>query len=105
MAGGVRDGTEDDMSHHGREYEDEKCDWRCSDNANKLSSAVELIKAITNAGLNPTRSGGTAAHIRCDRWLEANGFECEATRRAQRERRAIELDTEIERLRKERGAL
>lgn len=76
----------------------------CSVTANRLGSAVKLIAAIAN-GANPKRGGGPAPHVLCDRWLESNGYECEASRRRQRERRADDLDAEIARLRAERAKL
>ncbi len=88
------------MSHHGREGLDEsepnQADWH---------GALRLIRQIAALGANPKRSGGPAPHVLCDRWLELNGFDCEASRRRQREQRAVQLDAEIERLRKEREAL
>lgn len=94
------------MSHHGREDERAECtvDWHEA-NLNRYGSAVELIKAIANRGASPKRDGGPAPHVLCDRWLEAHGFDCDASRKRQREQRAIELDAEIERLRAERAKL
>lgn len=92
------------MSHHGREDEREECGPACARNSNQLGTAVELIKAIAN-GFNSKRGGGPAPHVQCDSWLEQHGYDCEATRRKQRERRATELDEEIARLQKEREAL
>ncbi len=81
------------MSHHGREgldeYEPNQADWH---------GALQLIQAIAkNEKADPSAA--------CDAWLERNGFDCEASRRRQRERRVEQLDAEIERLRKEREAL
>lgn len=64
----------------------------------KLRSAVEFIQ---NVAAKPDTDHTT----RADAWLQANGFECEATRRKARERRAAELDAEIARLRAEREKL
>lgn len=94
------------MSHHGRE-DTEECTvgWH-ETNLNRYGSAVELIKAIAARGLHdPGRSHDPAPHVLCDRWLEEKGFDCEASRRREREKRAIELDAQIERLRQERAAL
>jgi hypothetical protein len=70
---------------------------------------LELIKAIANGlGTPDSRSEPgrrTTPAQACDRWLETNGFECEASRRRQRERRAEQLDAEIARLRAEREKL
>ncbi len=64
----------------------------------RLYSAVRVIRAIAkNEKADPSAT--------CDAWLERNGFDCEASRRRQREQRAVQLDAEIERLRKEREAL
>lgn len=94
------------MSHHGREYEDDnRCDSTCAANFSKVQSAVALIAAIAKEGGDRSRSGGPAPHVLCDRWLEANGYDCEASRRRQREQRAVQLDAEIERLRAERAKL
>jgi hypothetical protein len=86
------------MSHHGREGEVEACGRTCGETYRKLSKAVELITAIAfDKKVDPSAS--------CDTWLELNGYECEASRRKQRERRADQLDAEINRLRAERAKL
>lgn len=71
----------------------------------RLDSAVRLIQQIASAVVNPKRNGGPAPHVLCDRWLELNSFDCEASRRRQREQRAIQLDNEIAKLQQERSAL
>ncbi len=98
------------MSHHGHEESLERDHVQDLEViANKFGGAVELIRAIANGLCTPgSRSSGgastTPAHA-CDSWLEKNGFECEASRRRQREQRAEQLDRELERLRAEREAL
>ena len=88
------------MSHHGREDEDRnECGLSCAQNANMLKSAVNLITALSK-GVGLPNIVST-----CDAWLDSNGFDCAASRKRQRERRAEQLDAEIERLRKERAAL
>jgi hypothetical protein len=62
----------------------------------KLTSAVHFIQAV---------AAGRGNRDEADAWLEANGYECELTRKLARERRAAELDIEIERLRAERAKL
>lgn len=90
------------MSHHGREYEVDNS-WQTTPAQDQLVSAVALIKAIAEG---PTvLHGNQSTCARCDIWLYQNGFECAATRRRDRERRAEELDREIERLRAERQKL
>lgn len=69
------------------------------------ASLLHRIKDIAREGGDRSRSGGPAPHVRGDRWLEANGHDCEASRRRQREQRAVRLDAKIERLRAERAAL
>lgn len=93
------------MSHHGREYEPlyTDSDYECV--AKKLTSAVGLIFDIAKWGAQPKLNSGPAPHVLCDRWLEANGYDCEASRKRRREQRAAELDAEIERLRAERAKL
>lgn len=93
------------MSHHGREGldEDHEC-GSCAAIGNKYGTAVELIKAIAN-GFGTIHDTGTTPQKACDGWLERNGFECEASKKRQRERRAEQLDAEIERLRAERAKL
>jgi hypothetical protein len=94
------------MSHHGREYEDDnRCGSACSENFSKVQSAVALIAAIAKEGGDRSRSGGPAPHVLCDRWLEANGYDCEASRKRRREQRAIQLDAEIAKLQQERALL
>jgi hypothetical protein len=100
------------MSHHGREDEVDRDHVRSLEAmANRYGTAVELIKAIANGlGEDGSRAHGggfatTTPAQACDNWLEHNGMECEASRRRQRERRAEQLDAEIERLRAERAAL
>lgn len=83
------------MSHHGREYEDNAPrevwpEW-----------AASALKFIQNVAAKPDTDHMT----RADAWLQANGFECEASRRKARERRADQLDAEIARLRAEREKL
>lgn len=99
------------MSHHGREYEEDKVSvddyWYRS---NMLGRAVELIKAIANGyGENvselPTLLGERTPRQACDTWLQDNGYECEATRAAQKAKRIKQLDEEIERLQKEKESL
>lgn len=86
------------MSHHGREDEREDYEHAYRSTSTKLNSALVLIRDIAkNLKACPVSS--------CDHWLEVNGYDCEATRRAQRERRAVQLDTEIARLRAERESL
>jgi hypothetical protein len=75
---------------------------------NQLGSAVELIKAIANGlgvdgfeGLPPMTTPAQA----CDRWLMDNGYECEATRQAQKQKKLKQLNDEIARLEQERDAL
>ena len=91
------------MSHHGHEESMQQFYAECDRERlpvaeEKLRSAVALITAVAqNEFVDPG--------CECDTWLEANGYECEASRRRQRERRADELDKEIERLRAERAAL
>lgn len=83
------------MSHHGREYEDDgpREVWPVW-----AASALALIKDIAQDNIIDTC-------CTCDSWLEKYGFECEASRRRQREHRADELDAEIARLRAERAKL
>lgn len=91
------------MSHHG--HEDSMSAWReqCDREAlpiaqNRLSTAVALISAIAaNQKADPSAA--------CDSWLEKNGYDCEASRRRARERRAEQLDAELARLKAERDAL
>lgn len=71
------------------ESEPNQADW---------ASALRLIQDIA-------RDGKVDPSAACDAWLERNGFECESSRRRQRERRAEQLDAEIERLRAERAKL
>lgn len=85
------------MSHHGRDDErEDECGLHCT----RLNSAVQLISQLARDEWVHTAIAG-----HCDAWLERNGFECEASRRRRRERRASELDAEIERLRAERAKL
>lgn len=100
------------MSHHGHEDEVDRDHIRdLAAAANEYRSAVELIKAIANGlGTDGSRAHGgnyatTTPQQACDNWLERNGFECEASKRRQRELRAEQLDKEIERLRAERSRL
>jgi hypothetical protein len=65
---------------------------------NQLASAIVLITAIAKDQILDTS-------CMCDSWLEHNGYECEASRRRERERRAKHLDAQIERLRAERAKL
>jgi hypothetical protein len=65
----------------------------------RLDSAVRLIQRFEVA------LAAQAAGAQCGEWLQANGYECELTRKLARERRAAELDVEIERLRAERAKL
>lgn len=86
------------MSHHGREYEDDKCGTLCTDTAAKLRTAVKLISDIAeNRKMDPSAAADT--------WLDRNGYDCESSRRRQRERRAEQLDAEIARLQAEREKL
>jgi hypothetical protein len=62
----------------------------------KLTSAVHFIQAV---------AAGRGNRDEADAWLQTNGYECELTRKLARERRAAELDKEIERLRAERARL
>jgi hypothetical protein len=94
------------MSHHGREYEDDDRDCRdCAAIGNKFGTAVELIKAIANGLRVGDRGRGLTPQTACDTWLESNGFECQASKKRQRERRAEQLDAEIAKLRAERAKL
>jgi hypothetical protein len=70
----------------------------------KLTSAVHLISAIAS-GDGDGCAGDLHLRAQCDAWLESNGYDCEATRKRNRERRADELDKEIARLRAEREKL
>lgn len=77
----------------------------------QLGSAVELIKAIANGygedgGEAHGGSWATATPRQaCDKWLMDHGYECEATRMAQRMKRRVEIDSQIEKLKKERASL
>lgn len=94
------------MSHHGREGERET-DRECRD-CNKLGRAIELIKALANGHGSPATnsvfSTGSVEEI-CDKWLDDNGYESFASVRRQRERKAAELDAQIEKLKAERAKL
>ncbi len=79
------------MSHHGREGERDECAW------DTLPWAASALQFIRNVAKEPDMDHTT----RADKWLEVNGFECEASRRRQRDRRAEQLDAEIARLRAE----
>ncbi len=96
------------MSHHGREGERDLDDIRECHACNNLGRAIELIKALANGhgedGANGSYATGTPAQI-CDAWLDRNGYESKASERKQRERRAAELDAQIEKLRAERSKL
>ena len=78
---------------------------------NQLGSAVELIKAIANGyGEDGSENhdgfyATTTPRQACDRWLMDNGYECEATRAAQKAKRLEQLNKEIERLQKEKESL
>lgn len=77
----------------------------------QLSSAIELIKAIANgygedgSEIHDGMYATTTPRNACDKWLMDNGYECEATRQAQRIKRRIEVDNQIERLKQEKKAL
>lgn len=90
------------MSHHGHEDSMERYYAECDREAlpkvrMQLANAIELIETIARSKTSVAKT--------CDNWLEVNGFECEASRRRQRERRAEQLDAEIDRLRAEREKL
>lgn len=87
------------MSHHGREYEQEVCGSSCALTAQRLMSAVQLISDLSRG--QSVEKGPSL----CDAWLESHGYACAATRKAERDRRAAELDAEIARLCKERELL
>lgn len=78
---------------------------------NQLGRAVELIKAIANGyGEDGGEAHGgswatTTPRQACDKWLMGNGYECEATRSAQKAKRLKQLNEEIERLQKEKESL
>jgi hypothetical protein len=97
------------VSHHGREDEREECNVSWHEiHLNRYGSAVELIKALASGFGEDGHNGQfatTSPKQACNAWLERHGFDCEATRRRERERRAIEIDAEIERLRAERAKL
>ncbi len=92
------------MSHHG--HDDEMRDFhRDSDAAQSLTVAKKLGSAVQLIQLLASGCDEFSPQSRCDSWLENNGYECEASRRRQRERRADQLDAEIARLRAEREKL
>lgn len=69
---------------------------------NELVSAVTLINQIAEGY---ELRGSAPPHVLCDQWLEGHGYMSQAARRRHRERRAAELDAEIEHLRAERAKL
>lgn len=88
------------MSHHGREYEDDReiCGAVCSITSTNLKNAIEFIQAIA---VDPTSGHAT----RAAEFLERNGFDGPLRAAREKKRRATELDAEIERLRAERAKL
>lgn len=78
---------------------------------NQLGSAIELIKAIANgygedgseasAGLWAT----TTPRQACDKWLMDNGYECEASRVAQKVKKLAEIEAQIAKLQQEKDKL
>ncbi len=91
------------MSHHGHEdsmnkfYEDgDKARLPVAES--QLSSAIQLIRQIAkNQIADPSCT--------CDTWLEKNGYESEAARKAAKALRKRELDVQIAKLQDEREKL
>lgn len=68
----------------------------------QLGSAIELIKAIANGH---EMYATTTPRSACDKWLMDNGYECEATRAAQKAKKRAEIDEKIRQLEEERKEL
>jgi hypothetical protein len=91
------------MSHHGREDEREECGSAYRDTAHALRMAISVLQDVASGTWIPVDGRSVAENV--DRWLAENGYDCPTTRKNARERRAVELDAEIERLRAERAKL
>lgn len=75
---------------------------------NQLGSAVQLIKAIANGHGEDGHKGQfstTTPRQACDKWLMDNGYECEATRAAQKAKKLAEIEAQIAKLEKEKKEL
>ena len=92
------------MSHHGREDErPEPCGAECSQRYRQLQSALKVIRNIAFDDMKRNVGSVSVAN----KWLREQGLANGDTlvEEVHRERRAAELDAEIERLRAERAKL
>ena len=93
------------MSHHGREYEDDRnqCGEWCERNARRASLA-DFVLELADAEVE---RDWLTVRAEAERRLVAAGYPCQAHRMAAKAKalRAAELDAQIERLRAERAKL